>query len=188
MSHTPDLSISVNTAVQVLHRGGVIAYPTEYCFGLGCDPRNRDAVERLLAIKRRKAEQGVILIAADLAQVGHYAELQYLKNKDLVLSTWPGPNTWLLPIKESVPDFIKGQHSSIAMRIPQHEFCLALLNEYGHPIVSTSANRSGEPEHLTASSVANDIGDECDLVIDLPVGGLKRASIIRDAVTGATIR
>lgn len=188
MPDPSDLSSNVKLAVNVLQNGGVIAYPTEYCFGLGCDPRDKKAVERLLRIKRRKAEQGVILIAADAVQVEFYANLNGMKYKDTVLNSWPGPNTWLLPIKDTVPNFIKGKHSSIAMRVPQHEFCLALLNQFGHPIVSTSANRSGQPEHLNSDSVRADIGNECDLVIDLPVGGAKRASVIRDAVTGATIR
>lgn len=179
---------TIHTALAVLKAGGVIAYPTEYCFGLGCDPRNEEAVLRLLEIKRRKAEQGVILIAADLNQIACYANLDDIPERDAVVASWPGPNTWLLPARKDVPNFIKGRHATIAMRIPKHDFCLALLHAYGHPIVSTSANRSGEPEHLLAQTVKQDLGDDCDLVIDLPVGGAKQASTIRDAMTGAVLR
>ncbi len=178
----------IQSAVAVLRNGGVIAYPTEYCFGLGCDPRNESAVLRLLEIKRRKAEQGVILIAADLNQINCYANFDDVSDQDLITATWPGPNTWLLPTREGVPEFIRGRHATIAMRIPQHDFCLALLAEFGHPIVSTSANRSGEPEHLVAETVEQDLGDECDLVVNFPVGGAKQASTIRDAMTGAVLR
>lgn len=178
----------VNKASEVLQGGGIIAYPTEYCFGLGCDPRDSSAVERLLKIKQRKAEQGLILIAGDLSQVTQYAELESVPNIEQIAQTWPGPNTWLLPAKDHVPDHVRGKHTQIAMRIPDHEFCLLLLAQFNHPIVSTSANRSGQKEHLTASSLDIDMGVECDYIVNLPVGGQKRASSIRDSMTGKLLR
>lgn len=178
----------IDLAVRSLSEGGVIAYPTEYCFGLGCDPRNSAALEKLLTIKRRKAEQGVILIAADLDQVQEYADIQQLQNIETIRSTWPGPNTWLLPAKPAVSELVRGEHLSIAMRIPDHALCLSLLNAFGHPIVSTSANRSGEKEHLEARTVKRDLGEECDYVIDAPVGGASSPSTIRDALSGAILR
>jgi len=180
--------LKVSRAVEVLKAGGVIAYPTEYCFGLGCDPRNESAVAKLLDIKQRKAEQGVILIAADIEQVELYADLARVPDLSIVTSSWPGPNTWLLPAKPKVPSFIRGRHTSIAMRIPDHALCQNLLNAYGHPIVSTSANRTGEKEHLTASTVERDMGVECDYIVDAPVGGASRASRIRDALSGCALR
>lgn len=178
----------LNNAVSTLRAGGVIAYPTEYCFGLGCDPRNQQAVEKLLAIKRRSATQGVILIAGDIQQVSVYADLDRVPNLAAVTDSWPGPNTWLLPAYDAVPSFIRGQHQTIAMRIPEHDFCLAMLNQFSHPIVSTSANRSGEKEHLSAATVKRDMGVECDYIVDVAVGGADRASTIRDALTGSTLR
>ncbi len=178
----------VAAAAEVLHAGGVIAYPTEYCFGLGCDPRNRSAVEKLLTIKQRQPEQGVILIAGDIEQVECYADLSAVSDMDTVRASWPGPNTWLLPALDSVPSYIRGRHSTIAMRIPQHNFCLSLLKWFGHPIVSTSANRSGQPELLTAASVDAELGVECDFVVDASVGDASKASTIRDAISGDTLR
>ena len=183
-----DLQNQISLAVKTLSEGGVIAYPTEYCFGLGCDPRDSGAVQKILNIKRRSAEQGVILIAGSLSQIDEYADTQVLPDFDAVASTWPGPNTWLLPAKKTVPTWVRGKHSSIAMRIPDHAFCLSLLQAFGHPIVSTSANRSGEKEHLIAASVQRDMGVECDYIIDATVGGASSASTIRDAITGATLR
>lgn len=178
----------LDSACRVLDSGGVIAYPTEYCFGLGCDPRDETAVQRLLDIKARSAEQGVILIAASLDQVKLYANWSEISDPDAIMDSWPGPNTWVMPAHKSVSAMVRGKYESIAMRIPQHDFCLTLLTQYGHPIVSTSANRSGEKEHLLASTVKQDIGVECDYIIDLPVGGAQRASTIRDAITGTTLR
>lgn len=183
-----DLSSEIAGAKRALEQGDVIAYPTEYCFGLGCDPRNKVAVERLLKIKRRPPEQGVILIAADLDQVKEYADLETLPDLETVTSSWPGPNTWLLPVLPNVPSYICGAHTTIAMRIPEHDFCLKLLKEYGHPIVSTSANRSGESEHLDAASVERDMGAECDYIVHASVGQAKQASTIRNALTGQVLR
>ena len=178
----------VKEACRVLSEGGVIAYPTEYCFGLGCDPRNLQAVTRVLKIKQRNPDQGLILIAGTIEQVDEYADLSRVPQMEKVKKSWPGPNTWLLPCRPSVSNLIKGTHTSIAMRVPDHEFCLKLLENFGHPIVSTSANRSGQKEHLNSKSVELDLGDECDLVVDLPVGNTGRASTIRDALTGETLR
>jgi len=184
----PSLRQQVFRAARALREGGVIAYPTEYCFGLGCDPRDTAAMQKLLSIKRRQAEQGVILIAADLHQVGFYADLNSVADITRITLSWPGPTTWLLPALDGISTLVRGKHKSIAMRIPDHDFCLALLQEFGHPIVSTSANRSGEKEHLSAATCEDDLGVECDFIVDAPVGGATRASAIRDALTGHTLR
>ena len=175
-------------AVKVLRAGGVIAYPTEYCFGLGCDPRNQASVERLLQIKQRAATQGVILIAADLTQIEDYAELDALTRLAEIQASWPGPNTWLLPTKANVPTWVRGKHTTIAMRIPGHTLSRALCREFGHAIVSTSANRHGQPALLTTEGVVAELGDELDLVVDAPVGGSASASTIRDAISGQILR
>ena len=100
-------------AAQVVRRGGLVAYPTEYCFGLGCDPLSRAAVLRLLRLKRRPTEKGLILIASDIAQLARYVE----DIPDKVLATWPGPHTWLLEAREGVPGWITGKHPRIAVRV-----------------------------------------------------------------------
>lgn len=182
------MTSQVEAASKVLSDGGVIAYPTEYCFGLGCDPRNLQAITRVLKIKQRSPDQGLILIAGTIEQVDEYADLSRVSQMDRLTNSWPGPNTWLLPCRPSVSNLIKGSHTSIAMRIPSHDFCLKLLENFGHPIVSTSANRSGQKEHLNSESIKLDLGNECDLIVDLPVGNTGQASTIRDALTGKTLR
>ena len=178
----------IQQAVSVLRADGVIAYPTEYCFGLGCDPRSERAVQRLLEIKRRDKSQGVILIAANSTQVQHYADLDSLASKEQVLASWPGPNTWLLPAKASVSQWVRGDHSTIAMRVPDHALCLALCEEFDHPIVSTSANRHAQPAHLNAKDISVDMGGEVDMIIDASLGGASSASTIRHAISGEILR
>jgi len=181
-------TFQIDSAVKVLHAGGVIAYPTEYCYGLGCDPRNESALDKLLKIKQRAKAQGVILIAANITQVKCYAEIDQLSRKDEILASWPGPNTWLLPAHKTVPNWVRGKHLTIALRIPGHELSRQLCSAFEHPIVSTSANRHGQPAHRGAPSLRADLGDEIDLVIDAPLGLANSASTIRDGVTGETLR
>lgn len=192
MTQNQDFSVQIQQqltrAVEILRAGGVIAYPTEYCFGLGCDPRNQHSVERLLEVKQRAATQGVILIAANLTQVEDYAELDGLRKLERIQASWPGPNTWLLPAKPHVPTWVRGKHTTIAMRIPGHALSQALCRDFGHAIVSTSANRHGQPALLTTESVVAELGEELDFVLDAPVGGAASASTIRDAISGEILR
>ncbi len=178
----------IENAVAALRAGGVIAYPTEYCFGLGCDPRNADALARLLSIKQRQKEQGVILVASTLEQVTSYANLHDLEHLEKITNSWPGPSTWLIPAKESVSSWVKGRHTSVAMRISAHPICLSLCTEFTHPIVSTSANRHGQKALLSAAAVKREFAEELDFIIDAPVGNATSASTIRDAVTGEQLR
>lgn len=184
---------SLSNAVKALQLGGVIAYPTEYCFGLGCDPQNIKAIEKLLKIKQRQKEQGVILIAANIEQVTDYAKLDVIPNFDSIKESWPGPNTWILPAQESVSNWVKGRHSSIAMRISAYDFCQQLCDEFGGAIVSTSANRHGQASKLDAHSVKLEFGDAVDYVCDIPIqfessADTPKASTIRDAMTGEILR
>lgn len=182
----------INDAVTVLRAGGVIAYPTEYCFGLGCDPQNNDAMERLLLIKQRKKEQGVILIAANIKQISDYADLALVPDVESVTQTWPGPNTWVLPVRKTVSDWVKGHHSSIAMRIPAYQLCQDLCSEFGGALVSTSANRHGQESLLTAESVLSEFANDVDYLLDAPIQNASpvdvKASTIRDALTGIKLR
>lgn len=179
---------SIRDAAGVLDAGGVIAYPTEYCFGLGCDPRNEAAVDRLLEVKQRSREQGVILIAADEQQVQLLTNWRGLDRQSEVRASWPGPHTWLLPAKQGVAPWLRGNHTSLAMRVPGHPVCVELCQQFGFPIVSTSANRHGSPALLTAMDVRDELGSELDYVLDLPVGDAQSASTIRDALSGETLR
>ncbi|MFT6407193.1 MAG: L-threonylcarbamoyladenylate synthase [Arenicella sp.] len=182
------MGASIQHAVAALRSGGVIAYPTEYCFGLGCDPRNTTALARLLKIKQRKKEQGVILIASTIEQISYYAELGDLVRLKEITDSWPGPNTWVLPAKDTVSNWVRGEHCSVAMRISDHAVCLSLCREFGHPIVSTSANRHGRDALLSAADIIEEFADELDYVIDASVGDATTASTIRDAITGQQFR
>lgn len=175
---------SLKHAAHVIREGGIVAYATEHCFGLGCDPRNERAVMRLLHIKRRPPEKGLILIAAYADQLAPYVATIPAH----VSATWPGPYTWLLQPQPHVPHWVTGAHPRIAVRVTAHPQAAALCRAAGMAIVSTSANRSGEHPARTFRDAVRRLGGEVDYVLPGRVGGLPAPSTIRDAVTGETLR
>jgi len=175
---------ALRKAGRILRKGGVVAYATEYCFGLGCDPRNHEAVMRILRIKRRAAAKGLILIAAEATQLASYVETI----PPHVLNTWPGPHTWLLSPSADAPAWIRGRHDKIAVRITAHRQAAALCRAAGMAIVSTSANRGGQKPARRYREVLQRLGHEVDWVLPGRVGDAPAPTPIRDAATKQLIR
>ncbi|MDR3444123.1 MULTISPECIES: Sua5/YciO/YrdC/YwlC family protein [unclassified Dyella] len=180
----------LDAAAALLRDGGVLAYPTEAVYGLGCDPHDRSAFERLFALKQRPPTQGVLLIGADFAQVEPYIDLTAVPADVLVQvrESWPGPHTWIFPRSSLVPDWVAGAHDGIALRVTAHEPAAALCRAYGAALVSTSANPHGEPPARSADMAVSYFGEALEGVLDAPVGGQQRPTVIRDALSGAIIR
>ena len=180
----------VDAAAALMRRGGVLAYPTEAVYGLGCDPHNRDAFERLFALKQRPPTQGVLLIAADFAQVERYIDLAAVPADVLaqVRESWPGPYTWIFPRSSEVPDWVAGAHAGIALRVTAHTPAAALCQAYGGAIVSTSANPHGQPPARDAATAAGYFEAALDGLLDAPTGNQDRPTLIRDVLSGAIIR
>ena len=179
---------ALDAAVDALRRGGIVAYPTEAVFGLGCDPADAGAVARLLALKGRPPDKGLILIAADEAQLSPWLAPLDEAMAARVRPTWPGPTTWLLPAAADCPGGLRGSHDTLAVRVTDHPVAAALCRAFGGALVSTSANRSGGEPARDAASARGLFGDTLDAVVEGAVGGRDRPSIIRDARTGATLR
>jgi len=180
----------LDAAAALLRRGGVIAYPTEAVFGLGCNPHDRDAFERIFALKQRPATQGVLLIAADFAQVERYIDLAAVPNDVLaqVRASWPGPYTWIFPRSSAVPEWVAGAHAGIALRVTAHAPAAALCQAFGGALVSTSANPHGEPPARSSATLEAYFGDRLDGLLDAPLGDQQKPTVIRDAISGAIIR
>lgn len=177
----------LDQAVQVLRAGGVIAYATEGVWGLGCDPLNEQAVRRVLDLKQRSEAKGLIMIAASVQQVEHWLSgLDARQRKDM-LATWPGPYTWIVPVADA-PLWLSGAHASLAIRVSAHAGVQALCLAWGGALVSTSANRSGQPALMSADAVRNEFGAELDFILPGELGGDARPSEIRDAVSGVVLR
>jgi L-threonylcarbamoyladenylate synthase len=174
---------SVENAVQAVKSGGVIIYPTESVFGLGCDPFNESAVMKLLDIKQRAVEKGLILIASHVQQILPY--IKPLSSTDLAnaLKTWPGFHTWVFPKSELVPSWVSGVHNSVAVRVSRHPTVKELCDRLGHSLISTSANVSNQDVLSSISEIKQQFGDKIDAYVDAPLGGSEKPSQIKDAHT-----
>lgn len=177
-------------AAPLLRGGGVIAYPTEAVWGLGCDPFNEAAVMRLLSIKQRPVDKGVILIAGARAQLDGLLDWDALTaaQREAVFASWPGPNTWIVPTTPRVPRWITGTHDGVAVRVSAHPEVIALCAAFGGPLVSTSANLAGEPPAFSRDALDPRVLALLDGVGTGETGGLASPTAIRDARSGAQIR
>lgn len=180
--------LTIRQGAQCLFDGGVIAYPTEAVYGLGCDPDNRDAVFQILELKSRPASAGLILIADRLERFAPYIEPVDSAARDRAMSTWPGPVTWLFPRAASVPDWLAGVHQTIALRVTAHPGCRALCEAFGGPIVSTSANPRAEDPARSAEQAESYFGERLCGIVEGRLGESNQPSEIRDLASGAVIR
>jgi L-threonylcarbamoyladenylate synthase len=178
----------VARAARIVRGGGIVAYPTEAVFGLGCDPRDRAAVMRVLAIKRRSWRKGLILIAADFAQLEHYVVLPPEPRRTEVLASWPGPHTWVLTAGKAAPRWLTGGRDSLAVRVTAHPVARALCLRAGTALVSTSANVSRRPPHRRLLRLRHDLGPQVDYVLAGPLGGSAQPTAIKDARSGRLLR
>ncbi|PMR74373.1 L-threonylcarbamoyladenylate synthase [Billgrantia endophytica] len=179
---------SLDAAVAALRAGGAIAYPTEAVWGIGCDPDNDEAVVRLLRLKQRDPAKGLILVAASITQFEPWLEGLPLALHAPLAATWPGPNTWLVPDNGRTHALVRGAHDCVALRVSDHPGVVALCEAFGGPVVSTSANRAGEPAALSAEAVRTAFGDALDAILEGDLGGLGRPSTIRDLISGRVLR
>lgn len=180
---------SLALCISQLQQAAVIAYPTEAVFGLGCDPDSEDAVMALLALKQRPVEKGLILIAADYQQLLPYINDEQLsaEQKARMFSRWPGPVTWVLPAQANTPSWLTGRFQSLAVRVSDHPDVVRLCREFGKPLVSTSANLSGQEPCRNVAEVLAQFGEDFP-VLQGVTGGRLNPSEIRDVLTGELIR
>lgn len=169
-----------------LKQGGVIAYPTESCYGLGCDPRNRRAVMKLLRLKGRPQGKGLILIGADFGQLQSYTAPLAASQWQKISPSWPGPVTWLLPAASKTPSWLRGRHRNIAVRVTAHPLASRLCHAVKMALVSTSANQAGLRSIRNYSACVRAFGGQA-LVLPGLVGKRKRPSTIMD-LSGAVLR
>lgn len=175
-------------AAAALQDGGVVAYATEAVFGLGCDPQDAAAVLRVLELKQRPARKGLILIAADAAQLAPYVLPFDAAMRARLAGSWPGPHTWVVPARPELSTLVRGEHETVAVRVSAHPQVQALCREFGGALVSTSANRAGTKPARTPFAVRRAFGEALDYVLPGAVGGAAKPTTIRDARTGAVLR
>ncbi|MHC1478747.1 L-threonylcarbamoyladenylate synthase [Frateuria aurantia] len=173
-----------------LREGAVIAYPTEAVYGLGCDPMNIAACERLYQLKQRPSNRPLLLIGSSLEMLLPYMDRSLVDAQQWqrILDSWPGPHTWIFPRSPRVADWVAGEYPGIALRWTAHPLASALCTAFGGPLVSTSANPHGQAPARSADEVHSYFGEHLDLILDGVTGGLERPSTIRDALDGRVLR
>jgi L-threonylcarbamoyladenylate synthase len=181
--------LSIQQACDNLHKGEVIAYPTEAVWGLGCDPENQAAVEKLLALKQRSVDKGLILVAADMLQLGPLVSTLSDSQLQALAASWPGPTTWLIPDPDKqYPSWIRGSNKSVAIRVSGHPVVHQLCEKFGRPIVSTSANVAGQAEIRSRLIIERQFGRRIACIVPGELGSETRTTEIRDLSTGQFIR
>ena len=179
-------SQTIRHAARVLNSGGIVAYPTEGVFGLGCLPDDFEAVSEILAIKERNQSKGLILIISDVEQIEAWIDLP---TTDLDLKS-PGenPTTWIIPASNDVPVWICGDHDSIAVRLTTHPIAQALCDETDSPLVSTSANITGHAPARNSLVLRRQFDTLVDYIVPGECGPATGPSEIRDYLTGEIVR
>ncbi|WP_230413435.1 Sua5/YciO/YrdC/YwlC family protein [Zooshikella ganghwensis] len=181
-------SLSIKQAATALTMGEVIAYPTEAVWGLGCDPWQEKAAQQLLTIKERPVNKGLIIVAANLEQIAPLIAPLSFQQRETLKASWPGHTTWLIPdSKNWLPYWIKGDFTSVAVRVSAHPIVSQLCLEFGKPIVSTSANKAGEPP-LDEQGLQHTLGSNLGGIVRGALGEQLRPSVIKDLVSGRIVR
>ena len=170
--HNPQPRL-ISQVVEILKQGGVIAYPTDTTYGIGCSILNKKALERIYRIKQRERNKPLSFICADLAEISSYAQVSNFAFKTMK-RLLPGPYTFVLEASRIVPDLLMTRQKSVGIRVPDNPICLAIVRELGHPIVTTSANLSGEEPLGDPFLLDEELGSQLDLVVD---GGILTADV-----------
>ena len=180
----------MTTALETFQQGGILAYPTEAVFGLGCDPDNDEAINKLLSIKSRPADKGLILLAGNYSQLLPYIDDSKIPQdkRYTVLSRWPDGITQLVAKNVNTSALLTGRFDTIAVRVTSQPDVVALCNASNKPIVSTSANLSGEIPAKTWQEIPHNLIEKIDFIIKGQTLGFDQPSTIIDALSGDIIR
>ena len=179
---------SVMAGARMMALGGVIAYPTEGCFGIGCDPNDPTALRRVLRIKKRPKGMGLILIAHQIGALLPFLDIPDLSILEKPQASWPGPYTWIFPARHSKRIQLYSLNQSVAVRVTDHPIAARLCQLFGGAIVSTSANRHGQVPIRSYTHAARIFRSELDWVVRGAVGQQKKPTQIADALSGRLIR
>lgn len=152
--------------IEILNSGGIILYPTDTIWGLGCDATNEKAIEKVLSLKDREQEKHLLILVSDISMLSNYIET--IPNKALeLMNEIKEPLTIIYPNTKNLPPILVSQDNTIGIRIPKHNYCQKLIKSFGKPIISTSANRSGEPSPKIFKDISNEIKNGVDYIVEI---------------------
>ena len=179
---------NIETAAAIVKDGGIVAYPTEAVYGLGCDPTNPLALQRLIDLKKRASDKGLILIASNQSQLSSFIRAPNDSIQALMNEHWPGPVTLGVESKPTTNPLLTGGRTTLAVRVSDHHVVRALCDACGHALVSTSANISGQSALRTSTDVISKLGKEIEAVLEGELGGLAKPTMIIEASSGKILR
>jgi tRNA threonylcarbamoyl adenosine modification protein (Sua5/YciO/YrdC/YwlC family) len=162
--HNPQMRL-VNKVVECLENGGVIAYPTDTIYGVGCDIFNKKAVKKIYQLKSRDVRKPFSFICFDLSDVTKYAQVSNFAFK-IMKRRLPGPYTFVLEATRLVPDLLMTKQRTVGIRIPENTIAEMVVKNLGHPLVTTSANISGEDALGDPHEIEAVLGKQLDMVVD----------------------
>ena len=174
-------------AAKALRAGGLVAYPTEAVYGLGCDPHNQDALRALLALKRRSPAMGLIVISHSIETALSYIDSPSDELVNKLKSSWPGPNTWIVKVK-NLNELVTGGRETVALRVSAHPVCQQLCAAFGDVLVSTSANVSGKPPATNLLQLRRQFPNGIDHIIGGALGDSSKPTQIIDSRTDKVLR
>jgi L-threonylcarbamoyladenylate synthase len=178
----------IRQAVRCIAAGGIIAYPTETVYGMGCDPFNGASVLRLLELKQRPVESGLILIASCFEHFQHLLQPLSPSARERISTAWPTPVTWVLPCHHDVPLWLRGRHETLAVRVTTHPAAIALCRRWNGPLVSTSINRHGGRPAISPLQVRMAFNGALDYILHDTLDGTRIPSEIRNGIDGHIVR
>lgn len=177
-------SFNIRKAAHLILQGGIIAYPTEAVYGIGCDPYQPDSVLRLLELKNRPIEKGLILVGSSLEQFDDFIEPLTKEQQSLIKAN--PTTTWLVPAKHA-PVWLRGEHNTLAIRLSTHPMIVALCDETGQALISTSANPAGKNPAKNNLQVRQYF-QQLDIILNSETGTLNRPTEIRNLIDQSIIR
>lgn len=179
--------VSIEKTIQVLKQGGVVAYPTEAVYGLGCDPNNEKAIKKIMQLKQRSLTKGLIVVGGEFSHIASYIKLKEHTLPQPIKDSWPGPHNWLLPANPSNSNLLTGKYTTQAVRISSHPIIQKLCSLYKGGLISTSANKTNQSPCKTPEELAYYFG--CDLIItEGKLGGALKPCEIRHYSSNQVIR
>jgi tRNA threonylcarbamoyl adenosine modification protein (Sua5/YciO/YrdC/YwlC family) len=155
----------IERVAMILENGGVVAYPTDTTYGIGCSIMQKKSIERIYTIKQREKKKPFSFVCCDLSDIARYAKVSNFQYK-VMRRLLPGPFTFVLPAASAVPDLLVTKQKTVGIRIPDNRICLAVVKALGHPIITTSANRAGEEPIGDPIDVDRELGRQLDIVVD----------------------
>lgn len=182
------ISSDASEIADIIRQGGVVAYPTEAVWGLGCDPFNEQAVHQILTLKSRPIEKGLILITGHKDQLTPWQTILPAEQFDRLIAETERPTSWVVQDTQVTPRWVRGQHQSVAIRLSQHKPVQDLCNAYQGAIVSTSANPAGLNPAASKEEVIAYFGEKLDAIFDQPLGRANKPSQVLDLITGKQFR